>query len=118
MSAETALRALLVADGSVAALVGTRVSADRIEQGAALPFVVFARSASSPVTTLAGVVLITMSSLDVQCWADTRAGADALADAVTAAVRGVIGQSVPGRSGVYDADLDLHGTVLNVNWWA
>ncbi len=117
MSAETALRALLVADGPTAALVGTRVSADRIEQGAVRPFVVFARTSSLPITTIGGVVLRTMVSLDVQCWADTRAGADALGDAVTTAVRGVISQTVPGRSAVYDSDLDLHGTVLNVNWW-
>ena len=117
MSAETALRALLVADGATAALVGARVSADRMEQGAARPFVVFARTASLPVTTIGGTVLKTQASIDVQCWADTRAGADALADAVTAAVRGVISQTVPGRSGVYDSDLDMHGTILNVNWW-
>ena len=118
MSAETALRALLVADGTTAALVGARVSADRMEQGAVRPFVVFARTASLPVTTIGGVVLKTQASIDVQCWAKTRAGADALADAVTTAIRGVVRQTVPGRSAVYDTDLDAHGTILNVNWWA
>lgn len=117
MSAETELRALLVADSAVAALVGTRVSADRAEQGAAMPFVVFGRTSTQPVQCLDGSVLLSAVSIDVQCWANTRAGADALADAVTAAIRGVPQQSVPGRAGVYDTDLDAHGTVLNVNWW-
>lgn len=117
MSAETELRALLVADSAVAALVATRVSADRAEQGAAMPFVVFARAATQPVQYLDGSVPISQVNLDVQCWAKTRAGADALADAVTSAIRGVPPQSVPGRAGVYDSDLDAHGTLLNVNWW-
>lgn len=117
MSAETQLRAVLVADSAVAALVSTRVFADRAEQGAAQPFVVFGRVSTQPVQFLDGTVPRSQVSLDVQCWAATRAAADALADAVTTAIRAVPPQSVPGRSGVYDADLDAHGTVLNVNWW-
>lgn len=118
MSAEIQLRALLVASAPVTALVGTRVSADRAEQGAIMPFVVFARTSTQPVQFLDGSVPLSQASIDVQCWAKTRAGADALADVVTTAIRGVIRQTVPGRSAVYDSDLDVHGTILNVNWWA
>lgn len=118
MSAEIQLRALLVASAPVTALVGTRVSADRAEQGAAMPFLVFARTGTQPVQFLDGSVPLSQASIDVQCWAETRAGADALADAVTTAIRGVVRQTVPGRAAVYDTDLDAHGTILNVNWWA
>ena len=117
MSAETSLRALLAADSPTAALVGTRIASDRMEQDVVRPFVVFARTSSQPVTTIDGTVLKTQVSLDVQCWADTRVGADAVADAVTTSVRGATSQTVPGRSALYDPDLDLHCTVLNVNWW-
>jgi Protein of unknown function (DUF3168) len=117
MSAETALRALLVADAPTAALVSTRVTADRIEQGAARPFVVFTRTASEPIQLLDGTVLKTRASLEVQCWADTRVSAEAVADAVTTAVRGVTSQAVSNRSGAYDADLDLECSILNVEWW-
>lgn len=117
MSAESALRALLVADTAVAALVQTRVAVDRMEEGAVFPFVVFARTGTQPITALDGTHLRSQASLEVQCWAETRLGADALADAVAAAVRGVISQTVPGRASGYDADTDRHVCSLQVAWW-
>ena len=117
MSAETALRATLVAHTATAALVGQRVRAERAEQDDVRPFVIFTRTASEPYNTVDGAVLATLVSLDVQCWADTRTGADALADAVSAAIRAVPTQSVAGRSSGYDADLDLEVTNLNILWW-
>lgn len=117
MSAETALRALLVADSAVAALVGNRIAADRIDQDKARPFVVYSRTASQPLASIDGSVLATLVSIDVECWADTRLTADQLADAVTAAVRGVPTQTVQGRSSGYEQNLDLELVVLNVEWW-
>lgn len=117
MSAETALRALLVADSAVAALVSGRIAADRIDQDKARPFIVYSRTASLPFTTIEGTVLATQVSIDVECWADTRLGADSVADAVTAAVRGVPTQTVQGRSSGYEPNLDLELVVLNVEWW-
>jgi hypothetical protein len=117
MSAESDLRALLVANAGVTALVGQRVAADRIEQSAARPFVVFTRTGSEPQLCLDGVVLKTRVTLDVQAWADTRLAADAVADAVTAAVRGVSSQTVADRVSSYDSDLDLEAAVLTVQWW-
>ena len=117
MSAETALHAVLVADAAVAALVGVRVRAERAEQTDARPFVVFTRTGTEPYVDLSGAVLAAQVSLDVQCWADTRTVADALADAVAAAVRAVPTQSVLGRSGGYDPDLDAEVAILNVLWW-
>lgn len=117
MSAEQDLRALLLADAGVAALVGTRVTADRIAQESVRPFVVFARTSSFPVVSVDGAHLRTQASLEVQCWADTRLQADALADAVTTAVRGEISQRVVERSAAYDADLDLAASIVSVQWW-
>lgn len=117
MSAETDFRAALIADGAVSALVGTRIATDRIEQGAARPFVVFSRAATLPITDVAGTLLISQVTLDVQCWADTRLQADAVADAVSDAVRSITTQQVTERSSVYDADLDMEGVQLTVEWW-
>lgn len=117
MSAETDLRALLVADAPTAALVGTRVASDRMEQAAARPFIVFARSGSLPQQCLDGAVLKTLVTFDVQAWADTRLSADAVADAVTAAVRGVTSQTIVDRTSNYDSDLDLEASILTVQWW-
>ncbi len=117
MSAETALRAVLAADSAVVALVAARISADRAEQDEARPFVVFSRTASQITTALNGAHLRTQAALDVQCWANTRLDADALADAVADAVRGVTSQRVEGRSGAFDPDQDAFVTTLNVLWW-
>ena len=117
MSAETDLRALLVGNAGVAGLVGTRVAADRIEQTAGRPFVVFSRTGSEPQLCLDGAVLKTRVTLDVQAWADTRASASAVADAVIAAVRGATSQTVVDMSSAYDADLDLEAALLTVQWW-
>ena len=57
MSAVTDLRALLLADTAVAALVGTRISADRITQGSGRPFIVFGRTATVREKTLDGTVV-------------------------------------------------------------
>ena len=117
MSAETSLRAILVADATVAGLVGTRVRAERAEQGDPRPFVVYTRTGTEPYVDLQGTVLASQVSIDVQCWANSRTAADALADAVSAAVRAVSGQTVTGRSSGYDPDQDCEVSILNVLWW-
>lgn len=117
MSAETSLQALLLADAGVVALVGNRVAADRIAEGSTRPFVVYSRTASEPVGDISGIVYRTLVTLEVMCWGNTRLQADAVADAVTAAVRGVLTQSVVGRESVHDPEIDLEGCTLIVAWW-
>jgi len=117
VSAETALRALLIAAVPVTALVGQRIASDRIEQGAVRPFVVFSRTESAPLLGIDGTVYKTLVSIDIQCWADTRLDAEAVADAVTAAIRATTPQLVSGRSGGYDSDLDLEVASLSIEWW-
>ena len=119
MSLETDLRALLVAAGSVTALVGTRISADRIEQGAARPFIVFARTETpaEPARALNGTVHGGERAVfELQVWADTRLAADAAAAAVTTVLEAA-NQLVTNRTATSDGDLDLEATVLTVDWW-
>lgn len=116
MSAETALRAALLAAPSVTALVGQRVVADRAEQGAPLPFAVFTRTATEPYTTIDGALLGSRTAIELQCWADSRASAEALADACQAAVRAA-NQLVVNRSASTDPNLDLQAAILAVEWF-
>jgi hypothetical protein len=81
MSAATDLQALLLATSAVTALCSTRISADRMEQAAATPFIVYTGTAE-PQRSLDGSVHGTRTTFEIQCWADTRAAADALAAAV------------------------------------
>jgi hypothetical protein len=116
MSLDTDLRALLVGNVALTALVSARITADRMEQGASRPFVVFSRVSTDYQTGLGGAVLAERVTFDVQCWADTRASAEAVADAVKA-VFDANQRPVLSRTSGYDSDLDLEATLLTVEWW-
>lgn len=116
MSAETDLRTLLLATTAVTALVGTRVAADRIEQGATRPFVVFSRTGTERSKGLDGTVHGVKATFSLQCWADTRAAADAVAVAVTTALE-ANHQTIISQAAAYDAELDLEAADLSVDWW-
>lgn len=115
MSASTDLRALLVAAPAVAALVGSRVRADRAEQGDDLPFVVYTGTAE-PQRTLSGAVADTLHVFELQCWATSRAGAQAVGDAVQAALDGQH-QYITARAPGFDESSDLECEILTCSWW-
>jgi hypothetical protein len=116
MTVETDFRALLAADASVAALVGTRIAQNGAPQGADLPLVVFTSSTTHDLG-LDNTILATGVTLQVQCWALTAAAADAVADAVQTAVFGA-GYVVTDRASGFDPELELDATMLTVDWWA
>lgn len=121
MNAETEFRAACVDTGTASgaalyALVNTKVAADRIEQGTARPFVVFTRVDTERFYGLEGTLHGSKAVLEVQCWADTRDGAEAVADAVEA-VCAAQEQFVIRRTAGYDGDMDLEATLLTVEWW-
>jgi hypothetical protein len=117
MTWSTDFRALLVADAGVAALAGTRISADGIE-GGSRPFVVYAGTADHDATrTLNGTSGDVPTIITAECWGDTRAQAEALGDAVQAACDGA-DQYVTERATAFDGDLGLECDVLTIAWWA
>lgn len=121
MSAEADFVTLMKATSAVTALIGSgnsaRIAADRIEQGVVRPFIVYTRGATDDFQSLDGTIHDSKVTLEVQIWADTRSSAEAVADAVQTAVRGG-NQTVSGRVGGYDGELDLEAAVLTVEWWA
>lgn len=116
MSAESDLRTLLLAAPAVTALVGSRIAADRIEQGSARPFIVFTRSATERTKGLDGTVHGVLVTIELQCWADTRAAAEAVAEVVQSTIEQAF-HTVEGRSSGYDAELDLECAPLIIQWW-
>lgn len=118
MSAETDLRAALVAYAPLVALVGQRVVENAIPEGSGLPYVVFT-SQHAPVKGLDGTVLVDEVSFAVECWAAGAIEADAVANAVQAAILAAGSDAeVVTRSSGFDGDLGLDATVLAVQWWA
>ena len=116
MSASTDLRALLLADATLVGLVSQRISADRIEQNAIRPFVVFARTAHARDKTLDGTVVSDMSTFDVQVWADTRAACESVAEAIRRVIEAA-DMDVANSADLSDPDLDWEGESLTVDWW-
>jgi hypothetical protein len=53
---------------------------------------------------------------EIQCWASTRAAADALAAAVMAALDAQH-QYCTGPVAGFDAELDLEAALLTCDWW-
>lgn len=114
MSAETDFRALLVGNAGVTALVGTKVAQNAMPPDKAPPFVVFTAT-HNPSYGLDGTLLDDEVTFDVQCWATTSLTADAVADAIDAALPA--SHAVVGRASGYDSELNLDCTVLTIQWW-
>lgn len=116
MSAEIELRALLIAAPAVTTLVSQRIAVDRIEQGSARPFVVFTRTGTERTKGLDGTVHAVLITFSLQCWADTSAAAEAVADAVEGVLEAAF-HTVADRNTAYDPELDLEAATFVVQWW-
>lgn len=116
MSAENELRALLVADAGVTALVAAAaIAQNAVPQGTAVPYIVYT-SQRVPEFGLANNVLATGVTFRIECWGNTPSQADAVADAVVEALLGD-GVVCTVRATGYDGDLNLDATVLTAEWW-
>lgn len=88
MSAESSLYAALAAAPGVAAMVGDRIYPDLVPEGKAAPYIGFERTATELFNSISGVALGQIAHLTLACWAATRVEAEAIADAVGAALAG------------------------------
>lgn len=113
MSAETALFTLLAASAGVGALVADRIYPDTAPQDVERPLVVYGRSGTDIERTIGGTVVATRTTLQVSCYADTRAGAEAVADAVDTALTTSAFDWV-GRSGGFDPEVLVYVATVTV----
>ncbi len=116
MSAETLLYSTLSGAAAVTAIVSTRIYPDVVPQDATLPCVAFNRIDTVYHTTIHSAVPVAETAiLEITCMAETRVNADALADAVLAAV-GAAGYVPSGRRGEIDTENALWASVLTVEY--
>ena len=100
-------RAILAADVTVAALVGTRIYPDQLPAGVTYPAIHFEHADEESTFHMGGLSGYANSFMEIQCHAVSRAGATALADAVRLALSNFSGTS----SGVViDNIMPLRGT--------
>jgi hypothetical protein len=120
MSAEGDIRALLAAHPPLVALVGNRLAQNVVAQGVPAPFLAFT-SRHELTHNLLGDVVADAATFTLQCWAQTALQADQVADAardallLAPAARCV---AVLARDTGFDEEVDLHATILTVEWWA
>lgn len=87
MSVRSNIRTYLLAQAGVSSIVGTRIYYDALPQSATLPAVVLEMSDSYPAGRhLAASGTLERASYTAYCYATTRATADSLSDAVSAAL--------------------------------
>jgi hypothetical protein len=116
MSAETLLYSTLSGAAAVTAIVSTRIYPDVVPQDATLPCVAFNRIDTVYHTTIHSAVPVAETAiLEITCMSSTRVNADALADAVLAAV-GAAGYVPSGRRGEIDTENALWASVLTVEY--
>lgn len=115
MSAETVMVAALLADATVAGLVGTRIAPIGGEAaGGGLPVIGYQRISTVAASHLTGGGTLDRARLQVGCWAATAQGAMALAEAVRAVICPDEGEGI----GLF---LDMEGPRLDIdtrNWGA
>ena len=103
MTLEAELRTYTLAGAAVAALVGTRMHARMLPQTPTLPAIVYQRTQTNFVPTIHNSVSLTRAQIALGCYAETRASAEAVADAAHTAM--LAAGFIPlNRAGDYDSD--------------
>lgn len=113
---EASFRAILVADGTLSAAVGTRIYPDRAPKGAAYPHIVYVLDSETGVDTFETPSnTLRQATFRVDCYyqesptgTDARGSARTLADAVAAALRNYSG-TVPGGATIAGTDTFTFG---------
>jgi hypothetical protein len=119
MSIEADFRTTLSAHAPLTALISTRLALNALPDDADMPAVVYSVR-HDRTSGLSGALLADQGSIEVQCWSNTAASAQAVADAVVAAVAtapAAAGAVVIDRADTFDADMGTDGVVLTVEWW-
>ena len=116
MSVETTLYATLSSAAGVTALVSTRIYPDVMPEGVAFPAVVFSRSGTDPINGISGAKFGATVEMAVATWGKTRTSADAVADAIEAAIP-PSGFYLSGRASAYDPETGLFATTLSLSFF-
>lgn len=89
MSMETDVRSLILSDGGVSALIGARLYPLRLPQDVTLPAATYQRIVTTPHNTLTGAHGSATALLQLDSYAPTYGGAEALSEALMTAIDGV-----------------------------
>ena len=80
------IRTRTLADGTVTALVGTRMYSDALPQNTIMPAITYFVVDTVPQECLTAIADVSTARIQIDCFADDRGGANSLADAVRLAL--------------------------------
>jgi len=117
MSIATGLVAHLLADGTVAGIVGDRVYHELRPQGSDLPAIVYTHINDERDVDMAGPAPLVKVRYQVDCWHTSSAGVAALATAVRSALNGVgiLSPKLLGAEPVQLVLLEDEGDLLSID---
>jgi len=113
MSAESILLGLLEADATLVGLVGSRIHADALPERAVYPAVVYSRAGTEPIEVLDGSEGAELAAITIECWANTREQAYAVANAVRTLLRAA-DEPADGMASMVDLAFEKYGYELSV----
>lgn len=117
MSAESELRAALVAHAPLLAVVpAVRISVDAVAQDLAKPYITFVKQGYAAHLGLDNTLLADVSTVDIQCVGTDRPNAIVVRDLVRTALQLAGLPSDRGTAG-YDPENDLEVEVVTVDWF-
>ena len=117
MSVASDFRAVLIGNAPLVALVpAARIAQNAVDGSGAYPAIVFLLT-QEKVRSVDNTLLAEQCQIEVQCWAETAAAADAVAAAVETALASTLTASVLGQASAFDPDTGYDGTILTVSWW-
>lgn len=121
MSIESDFHALLAGWAGLTLLVGPKgIAQEAVNAGSPLPYLVYTAEHALE-HNLQGDLVDDTATLTVQCWGRSPLECDAVADQVVLAVDSaplITYAVVLARQSAFDPELDLHATVLTVEWTA
>jgi hypothetical protein len=115
VAAEETVLTALSGYANLVALVGQRIYPDAMPEKTLYPAVVFSRPATEPIRTIHGTVVTdAFVDISITAWGRTRTQADGVANRVIEAIQAA-GETWTGRSGAYDAEMDLYASTVEVS---
>lgn len=116
-AAYTELREALTGHAPLTALVAQRIRPDKAQDSDAFPFVVYRRQSFEPLQGLDGTLFGTRHSMQIECWAETRAQSLSVADEAMAALLAADLPVEVSEPDGYDPQLGVLAVTLNVDVW-
>jgi len=105
---------------ALASVAGARVYPDLAPQDAALPLVIYKRTAYEPLMKLDGYASLTKSTFMFECWATTKAGSLTLAGQVQTAIEAsviAVKFREPSTGDEYEVQVDQFVEPIAYSFW-